>query len=263
MTFVNLDVKIKVKKRGAPRGNRNALKHGFYSHLYRRGEIHLLALPSRTQLQDEIDLFKVLIDRIARRINTSDQGALSFDEYVFALHTLSMAISRLNSFQHAHRWLFPDSDEDIARWSRMLGISDQEFRTCLQSLDTEDSESQSGKHFGGGQPGTTNALQHGFYSSVFHLDEIRRLERLKGIHVEDEKQLLRILIKRTVASMDAKGYSKLTFMEQVRALRAVTFAGACLERLERAAFLGKPAESFIGRLLHEVLKKVNPPQEAA
>src|SRR3990172_11869602 len=109
------------RKAGAPRGNKNAWKHGFYSHLFTREEALALSRPVKGQMQDEINLFKVLIDRVACQLNSADQQPLSFKEHVLALHVVTMAIARMNSFYHTNKWFFVDKDEHIQEFSQRLG----------------------------------------------------------------------------------------------------------------------------------------------
>jgi len=53
------------KKRGAPPGNKNALKHGFYSRAFTKEEQREWKSAAKNRLQPEINLFKVLIARTA------------------------------------------------------------------------------------------------------------------------------------------------------------------------------------------------------
>lgn len=59
----------KSRKAGAPAGNQNALKHGFYSRLFTGDERHRLEENGdRYQLDAEIDLLRVCIDRLAEQL---------------------------------------------------------------------------------------------------------------------------------------------------------------------------------------------------
>jgi hypothetical protein len=48
----------------------------------------------------------------------------------------------------------------------------------------------------GGQPGNSNALKHGFYTMNFSPAERKGLAAVKGVVLEEEIALLRVLIKR-------------------------------------------------------------------
>ena len=64
-----------------------------------------------------------------------------------------------------------------------------------------------GRRKRGGQPGNTNALKHGFYTTNFSPAERKGLEGVKGVVLEEEIALLRVLIRRfaekVLASEDA------------------------------------------------------------
>ena len=89
----------------------------------------------------------------------------------------------------------------------------------------------------GAQPGNLNALKHGFYASVFQPDELRRLEVSEQHEIEEELLLLRLLIKRTVASLPVGKSAAEQNMDYFKALRVLTFATSCLEQLQRTQWL--------------------------
>jgi len=58
-----MDASTPQRKRGAQPGNHNALKHGFYAHLFTGGELE--GLSSRNQnLEDEIAMMRVGMKRV-------------------------------------------------------------------------------------------------------------------------------------------------------------------------------------------------------
>lgn len=80
-----------VRRPGAPRGNTNAFKHGFYSSRYRSSEVAaLLTLPEG--LAEEIALLRVCI----RRIFDLAGQATSVDEGIRLLSTVGRAVSILD-----------------------------------------------------------------------------------------------------------------------------------------------------------------------
>jgi hypothetical protein len=52
------------RRRGAPRGNRNALKHGFYAHQFKPADLKDLEKCSDTGLNDEIAMLRVQSRRV-------------------------------------------------------------------------------------------------------------------------------------------------------------------------------------------------------
>jgi len=84
-------------KPGAPKGNKNARKHGFYSHACMQSELWELSQSGIDQRQNNIKFCKVRIARIAERVKPSAANPLSFQENVLALRTLAIALMRLYS----------------------------------------------------------------------------------------------------------------------------------------------------------------------
>jgi uncharacterized protein YjcR len=80
-------------KGGAPRGNRNALKHGFYARKFNKEEIKDLDRRC-PELDDEIKLLRVYMRRVAEQADSFtslDQGL----EFLRALSLATYTISRL------------------------------------------------------------------------------------------------------------------------------------------------------------------------
>jgi len=84
----------------------------------------------------------------------------------------------------------------------------------------------------GAQPGNRNALKHGFYSRLLLPDEKKSLNGDSLGQLNDEITMLRALLYRTVKSF--RENPPTSFMEHVRALRAVTLAINCLQGTIRA-----------------------------
>lgn len=80
-------------KRGAPNGNWNAFKHGFYSKRYRLLEIQDLDTALGDGLEDEIALVRVIIRRVFEYANDDDKQTL--DQWSRTLNTLGAASTRL------------------------------------------------------------------------------------------------------------------------------------------------------------------------
>lgn len=58
------------RKRGAPPGNQNALRHGFYSSSFRKRELHALNHSSALELADEIALIRVATARLLATVDS-------------------------------------------------------------------------------------------------------------------------------------------------------------------------------------------------
>ena len=77
---------------GAPFGNTNALKHGFYSRRFRKSEMDDLEVTSFTGLRDEIAVLRVCI----RRIVEWGASIKTFDEAMTFLRVVSLATGSLS-----------------------------------------------------------------------------------------------------------------------------------------------------------------------
>ncbi len=79
------------KPRGAPKGNLNALKHGFYSRLYRSAENSQLDADQFVNLENEITLLRVMM----RRTMELADGIADLKEATRVLDALGAASGRL------------------------------------------------------------------------------------------------------------------------------------------------------------------------
>jgi hypothetical protein len=97
-------------KRGAPLGNTNALKHGFYSRRFH--EIEALELKDlKSGLVDEIALLRVLIRRVFERVDEIDDN---LENWARMLNTLSMASTRLATLLKTQQKLDDGSGDDLS-----------------------------------------------------------------------------------------------------------------------------------------------------
>ncbi len=96
-------------KRGAPKGNLNALKHGFYSRLFHANETVDLDSDLGTSLENEITLLRVMI----RRTMQLAEGIDDLQEATRALGALGAAANRLASLLRAQKSL-KDQDNQLA-----------------------------------------------------------------------------------------------------------------------------------------------------
>ncbi len=123
------------RKRGAPVGNTNALKHGFYSTRFKSREIHDLDEISENNLQDEILMLRVFIRRILDHADEID----TITDRISLLRALSMAVRSITALVRAHQVLGGDTHE----LSRLLNQAIAEVGGELHSsLPSDSSVSQ-------------------------------------------------------------------------------------------------------------------------
>jgi hypothetical protein len=232
--------------RGAPKGNKNARKHGFYSRNFTEEEHREWKSAASGHLHSEIKLFKVLISRTASLLKPLGENcAPSFQETLVMLSTVTLAVARLNSFYRTNEKLNTPVDDLQTEFLTRMGFTreqtDKEIYGPAQRLP-------------GGQMGNTNALRHGFYASIFKPEEILELDKVEKHEIDDEIAFLRTLIKRTVASLYAQ--TDLSLLEHMRAVRVITYAGSCVERMECTKQFISPESSF-SDVLNEALTQIH------
>lgn len=83
------------RKRGVQPGNRNAIKHGFYSDQFRQAEKIGLSLIQQTDLTNEIQLFRVQLRRYLEA-ETVALDQMDYETRLQALHTFSLAAECFN-----------------------------------------------------------------------------------------------------------------------------------------------------------------------
>lgn len=232
------------KRRGAPKGNKNARKHGFYSQAFTEEEHSQWKFTASGRLHPEIKLCKVLIARTSARLKPlDDDSAPSFQESLAMLSTVTLAVARLNSFYRTNAKLESDDNNIPDGFLTRLGFNQEQ---------TEREIYGPGKKPGGGQLGNANALRHGFYASLLKPEEIRKLDKIKENEIDDELAFIRILIKRTVALLEDQ--IGLGWLEYLRAVRVITFAASCVERLECTKKCISPVSSFYDVFLAAIRK---------
>ncbi len=233
------------KKRGAPPGNKNALKHGFYSRAFTKGEQREGESAAKGRLQPEIDLLKVLIARTAARLKPNGNNPPPpFNKSLSMLFVVSMAITRLNSFYRTNDKLFAASDDSLIEFLKALGLNQEEIDQEMYG---------SGERTRGGQIGNTNALKHGFYASAFKPEEIRKLDKMDKNEIDDEIALLRVLIKRTFISMYSQ--SDLDIFSTQRGIRVIIFAASCVEKLERNKMLVFGKSTGLDKMIKDSIRE--------
>ncbi|MFN2118877.1 MAG: hypothetical protein ACK2T0_00610 [Anaerolineales bacterium] len=106
------------RRPGAQPGNSNALKHGFYSSVYRARERSLLAELPLTDLSAEIDLIRITNRRFLRALQAS-KGDLDLETQLTALRAVNLSAHSIATLLRAHA-LTAAFDEETAEALRNL-----------------------------------------------------------------------------------------------------------------------------------------------
>ncbi len=111
-------------KHGAPKGNLNALKHGFYSRLFRASETH--ELPDElSSLEHEITLLRVMI----RRTMLLADGIDDLKEATRVLDALGAAAARLAGLLRTQKSLYEPHSQVADEISVAIQQVNQELRS--------------------------------------------------------------------------------------------------------------------------------------
>lgn len=97
------------KPRGAPLGNRNALKHGFYSRQYRPYELEDLNQHSFIGLNDEISMLRVCI----RRMMSLFENAYEPQEAIQLMRLVCLAAASLTRMIRAQAIAVPSPGDPV------------------------------------------------------------------------------------------------------------------------------------------------------
>ena len=84
------------RKRGAPLGNQNAHKHGFYSAAFRQNEQRDLAHSDSTDLADEISLVRIAIARCLEALESKTQDR-DIETELAILRAINLGALSINS----------------------------------------------------------------------------------------------------------------------------------------------------------------------
>ncbi len=104
--------------RGAPKGNFNAFKHGYYSRRYRPLELSDLDAALSDGLDDEISLLRVIIRRV---FEYADAEAQDLDTWSKALSTLGAASTRLGGLLRTQQLISGGSTDVVSILSNAIG----------------------------------------------------------------------------------------------------------------------------------------------
>ena len=213
------------RKRGAPRGNRNAVKHGFYSQLNHKEQRP--SLPSaEIQSQPDILLFRAFIARLTAGLASGQVAPATFADDLAILHLVCIAVARLNSLWRTNERLFKNGDPGLFNAFKSVGFTAEQLQSDIFLTP---------RHPRGCPPGAANALKHGFYASAPSPAENPASEpaseNKESPSVDSEIALLRVLTLRTYSAMSAS--TGLDLALHLRTLRIVTMAVTIIEKLER------------------------------
>ena len=91
-------------KRGAPLGNTNALRHGFYSRFFTRTENAGLDSDIKGEFVDEINLARVNAIRIAEMLK--DYKSMSMADFIAASNGLRNYLNCIRSLSRDQRFMY-------------------------------------------------------------------------------------------------------------------------------------------------------------
>ncbi|MEN8172370.1 MAG: hypothetical protein ABFS03_05760 [Chloroflexota bacterium] len=130
----------------------------------------------------------------------------------------------------------------------MTETKSQPSKTALPKSAKTDSQDSPVVRSRGGQPGNTNALKHGFYSSRCRERDLKKLELIeKKIDLTPEIELMRITIGRLLSYPQ----SELSIKDALALSNVITRATGRLGQLIRIQ--KKIGDSGMDEMFHEVL----------
>lgn len=114
--------KVKGKKPGGQPGNKNALRHGFYAKRFTEDEKKRLDGQEPTDLQAEIALLRVCLDRLYEQLEMDPiylenkdggQSDIRDDHYLKQLNTLGIMTQSLSTLTRTHHLIHGKSGNVI------------------------------------------------------------------------------------------------------------------------------------------------------
>jgi hypothetical protein len=110
--------------RGAPRGNQNALKHGFYTRHFDKVDLADLKTASFDGLNDEITILRVFMRRLIERYQSSDDLSTAL-AVVRALSIASFSLARLVHIQYT---MVPSAADELRQAVKQVLASIEQER---------------------------------------------------------------------------------------------------------------------------------------
>jgi hypothetical protein len=118
------------KKPGAPPGNLNALKHGFYSRAFKTLELGDLDAALGQGLADEIAMLRVATRRLFQTFQLDRLESLDPEQAVNLLSALGLASIRLGSLMRVQTLLSGSSDPVSSALAEALAEVQKELKIC-------------------------------------------------------------------------------------------------------------------------------------
>lgn len=84
------------RRRGAQPGNRNALKHGYYSRLFKSVELGALSKIPAADLSPEIDLVRLSVSRFLEALNSAPES-VDVETRLSILRAIILSADSINS----------------------------------------------------------------------------------------------------------------------------------------------------------------------
>lgn len=109
------------KKRGAPLGNKNAYKHGFYSAAFKAAEERMLSELPAHDLTAEIELIRVGTLRLLLALDSAGNPA-DIATQMISLRILNLSAHSITSLMRTQAWAL-SAREAVADLDRVLGTS--------------------------------------------------------------------------------------------------------------------------------------------
>jgi hypothetical protein len=166
---------------------------------------------------------------------------------LIALQTIVFSISRLFSGINLIRKLeksgYLDEERDMIQFLQRIGMTGPDIDFEMFGI-----KSITGKP--GGQPGNHNAFKHGFYATHYDPEELSQLEDLNENDFKDEIALVQVLSKHVFIGM----MDEIPLADYLKAVRVLSNADACLERLNRERTFIFGRKYWFGSLTESLLE---------
>jgi hypothetical protein len=112
------------RKRGAPPGNTNAFRHGFYSPSFTSGEMLSLDSNVKGEFHDEINLARVNANRLAELLK--DFKTMPFQDVVSASNALTNYLDRIQSLSRAQKYIYQNQTNNEKALEELGSIPPEE-----------------------------------------------------------------------------------------------------------------------------------------
>jgi hypothetical protein len=120
-------------KRGAPPGNHNALKHGFYSAHFKQAEGRILSRMSVADLTAEIEVMRIGTRRFLEAQAALPPGALDFEAQLSALRAITLGVESINRLVRATVFIAHSAAGESQRVVAEIEAGFEDFRKELDS----------------------------------------------------------------------------------------------------------------------------------